>query len=169
MPNSVVAKNTPGGALVGGSPANVIVRQQRRDLNQQQRRQLVIDILEGNDRALAVQGYRLQRDRCDGSWVGRLSNGKIDALVIVFDKGIPSVYVQSDRIIFVGLRSMLKNTLPRNWTMFDLEKKLVQGRRDMAADILRQLFQKYGVIFDPHLWRFGCRLGEEEFFGVGPL
>ena len=44
-------------------------------------------------------------------------------------------------------------------TVFDLEAKTVRGARDGASDIIRHLLFKYGMVFEPRLWR---QLGPED-------
>jgi acetyltransferase-like isoleucine patch superfamily enzyme len=75
MANSVVASNTPRGALLGGVPASVVKREQRADLSASQRAAIVREILEGNAEALAVLGWKLQD--------GILTNGEIETPVAV--------------------------------------------------------------------------------------
>ncbi|HZO61357.1 MAG TPA: hypothetical protein VFB35_00080 [Gaiellaceae bacterium] len=141
MANSVVASNAPRGALLGGVPATVVKRDQRAVLDQGHRAAVVREIFEGNRRPLAVLGWTLEPEDAEGSvWAGRLSGPGGDARIVV-----------AGQTITVGE------------TVFDLERRTVSGPRDAATDAVRHLLFKYGHAFEPRLWRFGARLGEQAY------
>jgi hypothetical protein len=141
MANSVVASNAPRGALLGGVPATVVKREQRAGLDAAHRAAIVCEIFEGNARALAVLGWRLEpEERGDAVWAGRLSGERGEARVVV-----------EGRTIAVGE------------TVFDLDARTVAGPRNGATDVVRHLLFKYGHAFEPRLWRFGARLDETSY------
>ncbi len=162
MANSVVASNAPAGALVGGSPAAIVKRRQKQELDPTHRAALVREIFEGNRAALEVLGWSLAPEAADGAiWAGRLTRDGVEARVVVVASGSAAASASSDgRTIVVAFRDGAAATAG---TVFDLETRAVRGERDAAADAIRHLLGKYGHLFEPRLWRHGQRLDETAY------
>lgn len=166
MANSVVASNAPPGVLVGGSPAAIVLKQQKAELSDDRRGCIVVEILQGNTESLGRKGWVVQAKSFDSCiWAGLYTNGESTAHVVVVEDGgrIPACVVPTDRLILIVYRHGDLVPPRPGLTVFDLETKRVQGTRDMAADIVRLLFHLYGIEFEPRLWRYGCRLHETTY------
>ena len=160
MANSVVASNMPRGALVGGVPATVVKRRQRQELDRAHRDAIVAEIFDGNREALAVMGWEIERDdSVEEIWSGTLRGAAGTARVVVVADG--ETASTGGRLVLLAFRNA-PEPAPET-TVFDLDAKVVRGKRDGASDVVRHLLFKYGMVFEPRLWRLGARLDEQTY------
>ncbi len=163
MANSVVAANVPRGALVGGIPAAVIKKQQREELDTMRRGTLLAGILDGNGEALAAMGWRVARADDAGIWSGKLVGPDSSCRLLAVNDGLSAGVAASERVIVVAFTNAGLLDASADLTVFDLEGKVVRGRRDAASDVVRHLLFKYGTVFEPRVWRFGARVDETTY------
>ena len=154
MANTVVASNMPRDALVGGVPATVVKKRQQQELDQAHRDAVLAEILGGNSRALAVLGWTLEDGMLDGHGI-RCS--------VVVARDAAAAEIPAGRAVLLAWRNGSAAEASAELTAFDLERKTVRGRRDAASDVVRHLLFKYGMVFEPRLWRFGARLDETSY------
>lgn len=171
MPNAVATNNAPPSALLGGSPATVVVANQRRELSPQQLQRVLVEILENNEPSLERLGWTVKtRDPGNCICARCYSDGFLDAEILACEtpQDLPADLLHSkNRLIAVLVRGARGLELRDGFTIFDLESGLVVGTRDAASDVVRHLFLKYGVLFEPRLWRLGCRLEERTYTSEG--
>jgi acetyltransferase-like isoleucine patch superfamily enzyme len=164
MANSVVASNMPRGALVGGIPASVIKRRQRQDIDRAHREALVAEILAGNREALGAMGWTIEPDQGGrGIWSGALRKADLSSRLVVLADASAGDVPSDGRLVLLAFRNAQEVELRPEVTVFDLDEKAVRGKRDAAADVVRHLLFKYGMVFEPRLWRLGARLDETSY------
>jgi acetyltransferase-like isoleucine patch superfamily enzyme len=163
MANSVVASNVPRGALVGGVPAAVVKKRQKQELDPAHRDALLAEILGGNREALAVLGWALERGEGEGVWSGSLAGNGIRCRVLVVRDAAGVALPAGERAVLIAWRNGQVVEPDSGLTVFDLEAKTVRGVRDGASDVVRHLLFKYGMVFEPRLWRFGARLDQQAY------
>ena len=166
MANAVAANNAPAGALLGGSPAEVIVGTQKAKLSAEKQKDVLIEILGGAAATLERQGWTLSAEQStEGIWAGSIQSDVGSASIFAVEAYVPELdpITSGHRAIFVTQSEAGAAEPHGEATVFDLETKRVQGRRDAASDAVRDLFDRYGVVFEPRLWRYGSRIHETSY------
>ena len=166
MAHAVAVNNAPAGALLAGSPATVILADQKAQVSSDRLSQILTEILGGSADTLERQGWALSPEHRDGCvWAGRIHNDAESALILVAESGGASELLDpEERIVLVLKGRGDRVELRPGITVFDLQTKQVRGNRDAVSDAVRNLFyDRYGVLFEPRLWRHGCRIHETSY------
>lgn len=156
MGNSIVAMNVEEDCFVGGIPAKKIVSKQsyRKKLSIDEKDSIMHGILNDFMYTLEGKGYDISKQKRDDYFLAELKFKKNKANIL-YSKSIEKTMMTGIKGRLIILTFNKNNiTISKELTIFNLQKSIFHGKRDIFSDEMREFLRQRGIKFRPILWRY---------------